>query len=512
MPVNSKHPQYKEHIAQWIRCRDAVAGQDAIKAKEEAYLPKLSGHMSPNGGSLAYSAYLGRTLWFGASDRTVNGYVGAIMRKEPSFKVPSVFDDRLDDITNCGETAVEFSEACVKELIVTGRYGLLIDKPEPNELPCIKIYYPENILNWQIADGNLVGVQLEEHVYEPKPDDHYELQDICQVRELLLENGQYICRIWRKADTLDQRLSDQWVIHQTMTPTKRGTALESIPFILVSCDKDATSCSKPPILDLVDANINHFQLDADYRHGLHFTALPTPVFTGVDENRDYYLGSEMAINLRNDNSKAFYLEFLGTGLTAIKDAMEERKQQMAALGAQLLTRAQRGRGVETAEAARIQQSGETSLLAAIVSRTEEALEKAIYLCCDWETTSAFDKEEIEVTLNRDFIDATLTAQEIIALNTSWQNGGLSHSELFWNLQRGGVIRPNITYEEYCAAQEQERKDGLSPAAPSGKPTPPVKAPAPASDATSTPTLAPGVGTGPTGNPDGPTGGNNKEAN
>jgi hypothetical protein len=435
----------------------------------------------------------------------VNGYVGAIMRKDPGFQVPAAFEPRLRDITNDGQSAIQFVHACTKELVTTGRYGLLVDKPDPTELPCIKLYFPENIINWQVEKGKLVGVQLEEKIYEPSSEDRYELEEICQIRELLLLDGQYICNIWRKLDGDRQGVGDNWQIIQQITPTKRGAALDEIPFILVSADEDSIGCSKPPILDLVDANINHYQLDADYRHGLHFTALPTPVFTGVDESREYYLGSETAINLRNESSKAFYLEFLGTGLTAIKDAMEERKQQMAALGAQLLTRAQRGRGVETAEAARIQQSGETSLLAAIVSRTEEALEAAIVLAMEWETVTEVSAKDVEVLINRDFIDATLTAQEITALVTSWQMGGLTNEALFWNLQRGGVIQPNITYEAYCQQQKDERAAGTAPKLA-------VPGASPALDGPSAPSKAPAPGTGGPATPEGQGGSSVKEDN
>jgi hypothetical protein len=235
----------------------------------------------------------------------------------------------------------------------------------------------------------------------------------------------------------------------------RGIPIDHIPFVMISADEDSISCSKPPLLDLVNVNINHYQLDADYRHGLHFTALPTPVFTGVDDSRAYYLGSEGAINLRDVNSKAFYLEFNGQGLVAIKDALEDRTKQMAALGAQLLQRSQRGRGVETAEAARIQQSGETSLLSTIVGRIEEGFERALTYIMNWEGVTTAEGD-IEVTLNRDFIDATLSAQEITAIVAAWQAGSMRNEDLFWNLQRGGIVKPNITFDEFQKVLDEEK--------------------------------------------------------
>jgi len=32
MPVNSTHPEYDANISAWSRARDAIAGEDAVKA------------------------------------------------------------------------------------------------------------------------------------------------------------------------------------------------------------------------------------------------------------------------------------------------------------------------------------------------------------------------------------------------------------------------------------------------------------------------------------------------
>jgi hypothetical protein len=460
MPVNSTHPEYKKYVGQWTMCRDAVAGEPAIKSAGSAYLPMLTGHIKTGMDGLnAYAAYKDRALWFGATDRTLTGYVGAIMRKDPTVVVPKKIESRLEDITDAGQTVEQFIHTLCRELLTTGRFGLLVDKDagDPNELAFIKLYYPENILNWRVEDDVLTLVTLQEHVMVSSPHDEYEMQEVQQVRELRLEDGVYVSRLHRLQ-------GESWVQVSEEVPTFRNTPLDHIPFTFVSADEDSISCSKPPIYDLASCNINHYQLDADYRHGLHFTALPTPVFTGVDEDRAYFLGSEGAINLRNENSRAFFLEFQGLGLSAIKEAMQERKDQMASLGAQLLSRKTGGRTVETAEAARIQHAGETSLLSTVVGRVEEGLECALEDVARWEGVAITEESEvIEVTINRDFIDANLDAQEINALVKSWQDGGISPEVLFWNLQKGGVIDPKKTYEEYLAELDAEKTRRLKQA-------------------------------------------------
>ena len=40
MPVNSTHPDYDAALPDWIRARDVLAGEDAVRAGGEKYLPR----------------------------------------------------------------------------------------------------------------------------------------------------------------------------------------------------------------------------------------------------------------------------------------------------------------------------------------------------------------------------------------------------------------------------------------------------------------------------------------
>ena len=43
MPVNDTHPDYDARLPVWRKCRDVTAGQEAVQARGEAYLPRLEG-------------------------------------------------------------------------------------------------------------------------------------------------------------------------------------------------------------------------------------------------------------------------------------------------------------------------------------------------------------------------------------------------------------------------------------------------------------------------------------
>ena len=47
MPVNSLHPDYEVMLPSWTRARDVLAGEDAVKAAGEKYLPRLEATSDP---------------------------------------------------------------------------------------------------------------------------------------------------------------------------------------------------------------------------------------------------------------------------------------------------------------------------------------------------------------------------------------------------------------------------------------------------------------------------------
>lgn len=77
MPVNSTHPDYDANTAAWQRARDVLAGEDAIKAAGQRYLPKLDAQSEDD-----YKAYKARADFFNATARTLDALVGLAFRAE----------------------------------------------------------------------------------------------------------------------------------------------------------------------------------------------------------------------------------------------------------------------------------------------------------------------------------------------------------------------------------------------------------------------------------------------
>jgi hypothetical protein len=207
--------------------------------------------------------------------------------------------------------------------------------------------------------------------------------------------------------------------------------LSEIPFTLIG------EFESPPLVDLAYVNISHYQVSADYEAGCHKIGLPVPWIAGYtkEDNTDLSLGDTAWI-FPDPQAHAEYLEFKGTGMGALEGNLARKEQQMAILGARMLFNEKKG--VEAAETASIHRASENSVLASISVSISEAIEKAM---------GFISQDEFSYQLNKDFLGKALSAQELTALVSAWQSGGISQETLFNNLKKGEIYQDSETFED-----------------------------------------------------------------
>ena len=375
MPVNTPSPEYQAALPRWQRCRDAFEGNDAVKARTTAYLPALEGHQ---GSSTKYDAYLTRAVFYNATARTVAGLLGSVFRAPPSWTFPAAIEDDLTDVTLMGRPLVSFALMAFKELLVTGRVGVQVDMPKvPDSRPYWVLRRAEDILSWRtvVTDGQetLTRVVLSEVVEEDDPEDEWSPTVIDQIRVLELVQhprtaaATYQIRRFRKKPSTETKAApDTWEAFEApIVPLKHGDPLPYIPFQFIGPTSVTSAIEKSPIVDIVDVNLSHYRTSADFEHGAHVTALPTPWVSGAElkDGETFPIGSDTAWVLPHPQAQAGMLEFTGDGLKTLERSLSVKQEQMASLGARLIE--SRKAAAETAEALRLAMSGDHSVLASI---------------------------------------------------------------------------------------------------------------------------------------------------
>lgn len=451
---DTKSIYYKKYIADWIKIGTILEGESAIKAAGPLYLPKLTGQ-----NPTEYKAYKDRGTFFNAFDRTVTGFSGAIVRKEPNFETSSKVKKILPHITINNESIQEVTEIISKNLLSYGYFGILVDMPvvEKNaisESPYFALYGCETIYNFEIvkqgSKNKLMWITLGETAYVPDPKNKYSMIKKDRVRELAIEDDFLVVRVFEeKRVSSNKYIWEQ--VGEDVYPKIRGKRMMEIPFVFFGAVTNSPIPQKPTLETLANLNIKHWQVTVDYYHGLHYCAIPTPWAAGFPKTAELFVGGQKAWISEDPTASCGFLEFTGQGLQSVENAMDRLENQMAVAGAKILEA--RKNGVEAADTTRMHFSGDSANLSSIVTSVETGLQKAFGFM-DMMFGDISPRNNI-VKLNREFVSDKLTAQDIQALLQAWQGGGISLDTFLMNLKNGEVLSQDQSIEDEKTKIEEE---------------------------------------------------------
>lgn len=492
----ARNPEYTVFAPVWAKCRDAAAGQDAIHAAEKTYLPRPSGMDQQD-----YPQYLRRAMFYNGMGRTTMGLTGTVMRKPVTIDYPDAQRDSLQTIGVSGESVEELIARTVRAQLTLGRVGHLVDAGRDDGRPFVSEYEAESILNWheERIDGQmqLTFVVLHEQEWVQGGAPKYETKRKDKFRVLRLgfdpavevvdesernESGEvvrsrsvrrlaqgfttddvrvpfYFQEIWVFAVDVNGDETDELVLEEVITPKKAlgGRLWTEIPFQFTNVGSDEPSPEKPPLLDLVNVNLSHYLNSADLEWGRHWTALPTPWVAGGDPTEAPTIGSSTAWVMPSSDAKVGMLEFTGAGLGHIQTGMEHKERLMAILGSRLLE--DNKTGVEAAEAIKLRLTGDSAVLAAIAFHASKSWTKILMWFWEWSNLETLD---IQVQLNTDFNPARLPAGDMAVLMQSLQAGMIDFETWFYNLEKGEVLRPGTTLQEFEASVQKGLPGGPTP--------------------------------------------------
>ncbi len=485
MPVQSTHPDYDTNLSAWSRARNVVAGEDAVKAAGEIYLPRLDSQSDDE-----YLAYKTRASFFNATSRTADGLVGLLFRRDPLIRLPEhgtggpthhmnalgrALHGCVNDADLLGTRLVSYAKNVVQEIILVGRAGTLVDWEGAGEKRAYAAFYTaEQIINWHSERVNgrnvLTLVVLKEISQKPKLDaDEFQPETVEQLRVLkLVPNGSpsadgkqawaYQVEIWQQSASKQRRTKGNWEIVEKLTPLRLGQPLPLIPFVFHGLRHSLPDVDKLLLADIIAVNLDHYRLNADYKHGLHFTALPTAWVSGFEKTDSLRIGSSTAWVAEAPGATAGFLEFTGQGLMTFERALDRDEQLMAVLGSRMLE-AQKLVG-ESADAIELRQSAENSVLSAVSLSVSDSLTHILRWVYWWNSTEAtpeaISHDAVMVKLNTDFSAKGMASDKITALVSAWQAGAISRDTMFDLFRAGEVLptgRSNEEEQKLLAAQK-----------------------------------------------------------
>jgi len=460
------HPDFEATLPAWLRARDVLAGEDAVKGAGEKYLPRMDCQSDEE-----YAAYKARASFFGATARTLEEYLDLVFRRAPMVGVGESkgLTGFVADCDLWGTELTRYARRVVGEVLAVGRAGSLVlwDPPSHGSYgatsstanrPWVSLWRAEEIINWRVERNGqavaLVEIVLRDSAGSEKGDSRSG-----QVRVLKLVDGQCVQEIWRAAQDNGEAAGDAgWLLVERVTVKREGVALSFIPFVFHGPRHSRPEVDRLPLADIIAANLDHYRLDADFKYGLHFTAMPTAWVSGF-ENSTLLIGSRTAWVSTAPGATAGFLEFTGAGLVHMERALERAERRMALLGARLLeVPSPEGDGVGVTMA-----SGGAQLcgLGSVVASLNQSLSRVLELARWWIEGGEHVGASPGVTfaMNTDLAARAITGEGLTAVVAAWRAGAISRESMLEVLKRGEVLPDGRT-----VAQERALIHRLSGAA------------------------------------------------
>jgi hypothetical protein len=444
MGVDSKRPEYSDHIGEWTLMRDAARGEKAIKEAGEKYLPMPSGFRAQqDGGVKYYEAYQCRAQFPSILPMTVGGMVGVIHRVEAKIDMPEAMQPLWEKATADGLPLEAFHRRITAELLTTGRYSILADAAsEGSELPWLAGYGAEALINWSDARDLFV-------LDETGPvRNEFEWTTKQKYRVLDLVEGRYRVRTF--TGTTDDLAPAE--------PTARGNKpLTEIPFVVIGATDVSLDPEDPPLLGVARSSVALYQLSADYRWQMFMSGQETA--TVINGDAPDAVGAGVVLVLKGTPGMEPDFKYVGpsgTGIAAHRQAILDERDNAVAAGARLFDNTQKS--AESGEALRLRYTAQTATLTTISQASAAGLERALrYIAI----MIGADPDAVVVTPNLQFIDQKMTPQDALNLVKVWQAGGISQLTLFENFQRGEIVTAERSFEE---EKEEIAKDqeGMEP--------------------------------------------------
>ncbi|WP_272685645.1 DUF4055 domain-containing protein [Providencia sp. PROV130] len=429
--VDFTRPEYKAAAPQWKLVRDVCRGGEDINT----YLPELV-EQDDARKKKRNKDYQDRAVFYPITGNTRNGMIGMAFKKDPLVAVIEKLSCLKDDADGAGSSIYQLAQSSLESVLEVGRHGLYVDYNSDSKLPYIFQYRAEDIINWRTARINgrtmLTLVVLRETVEE---EDGFGFKDAVQYRVLAIEDGHFICRVYRKAAG-----QSVFQIDSEYIPERAGNgAWEEIPFTFIGAQNNDHTIDEAPLLGLAKINLGHYRNSADYEDSVFFCGQVQPYITGLDvEWRDYLEKNGMLVGSRSPfllpkNSTCGYIQAQPNMLA--KEAMDSKRDYMVALGAQLVSADSK---VKTVIQSVGEQNAQTSILSICCSNVSDAFSKALMWCAEY---LGLDTTDISFEINKDLVNHIADSAMIREIVSAWQSGATRKSDLVRSLQKYDVIDP-----------------------------------------------------------------------
>lgn len=444
-PMNTAVLNAQDRIHQNATIR---AGRDAIIASRKKYITKLDEQDDEQ-----FEAMVKMAPIYVLYPKVVDGFSGTVFSKAPIMKNIDFNESQEKLNQNCdmlGNSIDKFSERIINTVFEDGFCATMNDYSDVASRPFMRLIMPNQFISFRTSSikGYPVITQFiySEEVEFDNVDNEFDVDIKKRYTVLDIKDDKYrVRRYVSVSKNISGKISEAMVQEgNDIYPKIDGEFFKIIPITIHGVNSNNFSINKSPLQDISDMNISVIQRVIDQVYMLHWTALPTPWVTGVDEqDSPGTIGPSKSWQISSPEAKVGMLEFSGSSARAHQDFIDNLKDIMASMGAQILKK--EGVSRETATSVLVRNAAQTSLISTLVNNVSGQIENALKIFFKWGTNKK--TEDLIYKLNNDFIKIDMEPNAQIALVKSWLDGAISHKTMFNKMKEGEIIDTKTTFEE-----------------------------------------------------------------
>jgi hypothetical protein len=422
-------PAYYQQVMAWEPVRACLEGTSYLRQNASRYLPQ-----QPMELDASWQGRVSRSVFSPYFQRVVRTAVGLILRK------PVVLDGGDEGYWDewrgdCDRQGTDLDEFIRNQLYLRDQYQADL-KPYFVEVD------PWSIIGWRQDPrkdlGKLQQVRMKEVVSVPKGRFGNEYKQ----RVRVMEPDHW--EVWERQE--DGPVT--WIMIED-GPISVG----EIPLVTTYAGKLGTLFSKPPMGEIAQLNLTHYQRHADLIQALHVAAQPLLILKGWDDQTDPVgLSVNNALVMPPDGD-AKYVEPASSAFDAQRVELDALIDEMKTLGLAVLT--QQKNQAESGLAKSLDRLDANSMLAVISKDLEKTLQQALDIASSYAGVQA-----PTVAIDRDYQTEPLEGQGITAINTIFTSGLIDQQTALELLKRGEILSDDMDPETILAASELEQQQSL----------------------------------------------------
>jgi len=430
--VNDPNTSWVNQEPHWGLIETLLGGTYKIRKGHRKFLPQ-----EPRELDEAYDNRLQRSVLAPYYVRLERMLAGMLTRKPVRLDdVSDVIREQLFDVDLQGNDLQTWLFQTSRICIRYGHVGVLVDAPASGEngRPYWVSYTPRDILGWrsELKDGKqeLTQLRLQEKIVVP--DGLYGEKQVEQVR--VLTPGAF--EIHQKDQQGDFKVVDEG-----------RTSLSEIPFSVAYSNRMGVLESIPPLADIAELNLQHYQVQSDLSNQLHISAVPMLAIFGFPQSAEEISAGPGEALALPEGASAQYIEPAGNSYDAQFRRLEQIASQInelglaAVLGSKLVG--------ETAAAKRIDRSQGDSTMMIVAQQMQDMIDN----CLRFHAQYMQEPNAGSSLVNRDFMGTRLEPLEIQALLQLYTAGTITQETLLLQLEAGEVLGDNFDVENELEATQ-----------------------------------------------------------